>query len=184
MPGNRQSRPPCRACCHSAIGKDKLFDMGPVVGAWCFEVLILGCNERDCLLASCSKRLHVRGEILHVETRPDCRLVLHEAQIPVREVVAIQPFDWAHATHCVCANTLLLVVVRRTARAALGSSASRSSGVCRTAGFAAASSLTSSHGSSMRPLGIQARVSLLPSEDKRKAPLVANATMRSEIFLL
>jgi hypothetical protein len=52
-----------------------------------------GVAEDDRLLALGSQALDVRRRVFDIEVRADGRLLLHEAQVPVRNVVPVEPLD-------------------------------------------------------------------------------------------
>ncbi len=69
------------------------FDFGPVMRAGWSLVPIGGVSEDDHFLAGFAKGLDVRGAVLDVNIGVDGGFFGHEAQIPVRDAVLLEPFD-------------------------------------------------------------------------------------------
>jgi hypothetical protein len=73
--------------------RNHLLYVFPTLGAWWSNVAVRGVCNADHLLVDSSQLLDVARGIFKIEIGSDRGLVLHEAQIPIRDAMVLEPFD-------------------------------------------------------------------------------------------
>jgi len=88
-----------RPCPSRLRGKDEIDNLIPGLGPWGSQVFVRRKNDRFEVVRP--EALHVTRRILDVEVCTYSCLLLHEAEIPVWDVVIVEPFDRLPRRHLV-----------------------------------------------------------------------------------